>query len=80
MLILSVGGRMSMSFEKPYMLGNKTVYDVSDVLSTFVYRYGLGNNQFSTATAVGLFQSVINFVLVLSANFVSRKITDEAIW
>ncbi|MGI5899090.1 MAG: ABC transporter permease [Christensenellales bacterium] len=80
MLILAIGGIMSMGFEKPYMLGNKIVMDVSDVLSTFTYRYGLENSRFSIATAVGLFQSVINFILVISANTASRKISDQGIW
>ncbi len=80
MLILAIGGIMSSSFERPYLMGNKIVQDVCDVLSTFTYRYGLQNGRFSIATAVGLFQSVINFILVLSANKISKMITEQGIW
>ena len=80
MLILKVGGMMSIGFEQPQMLKNQMVNDVGDVLSTFTYRYGIENAKYSISTAAGLFQSVINFVLVLSANAFSRKISDEGIW
>lgn len=80
MLILRVGGMMSIGFEQPQMLKNAMVNDVGDVLSTFIYRYGIENNKFAISTAAGLFQSLINFVLVLSANAISRKISDSSIW
>ena len=80
MLILKVGGMMIIGFEQPQMLKNQMVNDVGDVLSTFTYRYGIENAKYSISTAAGLFQSVINFVLVLSANAFSRKISDEGIW
>ena len=80
MLILKVGGLMSIGFELPYMLKNAMVNDVADVLSTFTYRYGIENAKYSISTAAGLFQSVINFILVLTANMISNKISDEGIW
>lgn len=80
MLILRVGGMVSIGLEQPLMLKNAMVNDVGDVLSTFVYRVGVQNNKFSIGTTVGLFQSVVNFILVISANAASRKITDESIW
>ena len=80
MLILRIGGMASIGFEQPLMLGNASVRDVSDVISTYVYRIGLQNSRFNVATAVGLFQSVINFALVISANAFSKKMTGEAVW
>lgn len=80
MLILQIGGMASIGFEQPLMLGNATVKEVSDVISTFVYRVGLQNSRFNVATAIGLFQSVINFALVIGANNLSKKLTDQAIW
>jgi putative aldouronate transport system permease protein len=80
MFILKIGSMASIGFEKPLMLGNPTVYGVSDVLSTFVYRVGVENARFSVGTAVGLFQSMVNFILVISANKLSGKITGESVW
>ena len=54
-------------------MGNAVVMDVSDVLSTYIYRNGIQQAQFSFTTAVGLFQSVVNFVLVLSANGIANR-------
>jgi putative aldouronate transport system permease protein len=80
MFILRIGSMISIGFEKPLMLGNPTVYSVSDVLSTFVYRVGVENARFSVGTAVGLYQSVVNFVLVTCANKLSNKVTGESVW
>jgi putative aldouronate transport system permease protein len=80
MFILRIGQMVSIGFEKPLMLMNPTVYPVADVLSTFVYRVGVVNARFSIGTAVGLFQSVINFILVVSANKLSNKLTGESVW
>lgn len=80
LLILSIGGLMGSSFDKPYLLGNVIVKDVSDVIATFVYRVGLQNANYSVATAVGLFQSVINFILIFSANQISKRLGENGIW
>ena len=72
MMILRVGGLIGGGFDQIYNLYNTQVYNVADVLDTFVYRYGIGGGQFSLGTAVGLFQNVINIILLLSAN----KIVD----
>jgi putative aldouronate transport system permease protein len=80
MFILRIGQMISIGFEKPLMLGNPIVYNVSDVLSTFVYRVGVVNARFSTGTAVGLFHSVINFILVISANKLSARLTGDSVW
>ncbi|HML45380.1 MAG TPA: ABC transporter permease subunit [Clostridia bacterium] len=79
-LILRIGSMMSIGFEQPQMLKNSMVNNVADVISTFIYRYGLENGKYSISTAAGLIQSVINFALVITANAVSNKISDEGIW
>jgi putative aldouronate transport system permease protein len=80
LLILTTGSMMATGFEAPYLLGNVLVRDVSDVLATFVYRVGLQNANYSVATAVGLFQSVINMILLLLANQMAKRAGGDGIW
>lgn len=80
MLILSVGRIAQIGFDRPYALGNYLVTDISDVISTFVYRVGLRSGRFSTATAVGLFQSVVGMVFLLTANYIAEKFGEQGIW
>jgi putative aldouronate transport system permease protein len=80
MLLLRLGRVMNVGFEKIILLYNPQVYDVSDVISSFVYRVGLQQFDFSFSTAVGLFNSVINFVILLIANELSRRLTDNGLW
>jgi putative aldouronate transport system permease protein len=80
MLLLRLGRIMNVGFEKIILLYNPQVYEVSDVISSFVYRTGLQQFDFSFSTAVGLFNSVINFAVLLLANQLSRKLTDSGLW
>lgn len=80
MLVLNIGSLMSVGYEKVILLYNPLTYETADVISSYVYRMGLINNDFGLATAVGLFNSVINFVLIFIANALSRKITDISLW
>jgi putative aldouronate transport system permease protein len=80
MLILRLGGMMDVGFEHIYNLMNSAVYSVSDVISTYVYRTGILGNQYSYTTAIGLFQSLISLVLVVTANTVTRKIGENSLW
>lgn len=80
MLILKVGGMVSIGLDKPMMLGNPTVTAVSDVLSTYSYTVGMQQGKFNVATAIGLVQSILNFILVISANKISDKLSGESIW
>ena len=80
MLILKIGGMIGSGLEKAMMLNNSMVTEVADVLSTYTYSVGMERGQFSIATAIGLFQSVINFGLVVSANKISDKLSGESIW
>jgi len=80
MLILRLGSVMSVGYEKIILLYNAGIYETSDVISTFVYRKGLLDADWSYATAVGLFNSVINLALVLTANKITKKLTDMGLW
>ena len=79
LLIMQVGKLVSISFDRPYMMCNSLVRDAADVISTYVYSIGLAAGRFDFATAVGLFQTVVGIVLVLSANAVIKKMGQEGI-
>ena len=80
LLILRMGSIMSVGYEKIILLYNESIYETSDVISTFVYRMGLGKAQYSYSTAVGLFNSVINFIIVYTFNKISRKVSEVSLW
>ena len=80
MLIMRVGQIMGVGYEKTILLYNEGIYDVADIISTYVYRRGLLDRQFSFSTAVGLFNSVVNFILVIGANQISKKTTETSLW
>ncbi len=79
MLIMSLGRIMGSSLERPFTLSNPTVTGVSDVISTYVYRVGLQQNQYNIATAVGLFQSVVGVVLVFIADKTAKLMGEGGI-
>lgn len=76
MLILRMGQVMNVGFEKVMLLYNPATYEVADVISTFVYRKGIVEASYSYSAAVGLFNSVINFIMIIFANWVSRRCGD----
>ena len=80
MLILRVGQVMSVGYEKILLLSNDSIIDVTDVISTYVYRVGLLDHSYSYSTAVNLFNSIINLTLVLTTNKISRKVSDTSLW
>lgn len=80
LLILQIGRMMNIGFEKIILLYNPTIYDTADVISSFVYRKGLVEFNFSYSTAVGLFNSVINFSLLIIANWTSRRLSESSLW
>lgn len=80
MLILAISGILNSGFEQIYMLQNPLNVAASEVIDTYVYKMGLSSMRFSYATAVGLFKSVIAVILLLSANFASKKITDRGLF
>lgn len=79
LLIMQLGKIVSIDFDRPYMMGNTLVKSASDVISTYVYNVGLQAGRFDFATAVGLFQSVVGILLILSVNKISKKMGEEGI-
>ena len=75
-----MGSLVSVGFDPIFNLYNSSVYDVSDVISTYVYRRGLKGGEYSYATAVGMFQSVTGFALVIFANWLSRRYSETSLW
>lgn len=80
LLILGVGFTMSIGFEKVYLMQNPVNISVSEIISTYVYKIGLQKNNFSLSTAVGLFNSIVNLILMIAVNFIAKKTTDTGIW
>ncbi len=79
-LILSLGGILNVGFQKIILMQNTLTKDVSDVIQVFVYERGLQGGDFSFATAVGLMQSVIGFILIVTANKISKKVSEVGIF
>ncbi len=80
LLILRMGRMMTVGHEKIILLYNATIYESADVISTFVYRKGLLDFAWSYSTAVNLFNSVINVLLLLAANTLSRRVNETSLW
>jgi putative aldouronate transport system permease protein len=80
LLILALGGVLNAGFDQHFLLGNGLNRDYSDVLSTYSFRYGLQNSMFSYATAVGMFNSVVAFVLVVIVNQASKKLNNQSLF
>lgn len=79
-LILSVGNIMALGFEKMYLLQNPLNLSSSEIISTYVYKIGLLNANYSFATAVGLFNSLINLVLLLVVNAIAKRASNTSLW
>lgn len=80
MLILRMGNLMNVGFEKIILLYNPVTYETADVISSFVYRKGLLEFGWSYGSAVGLFNSVINLALLITANWISRRVNNSSLW
>lgn len=80
MFILRIGSIMNAGTEQILAMYNPVVYEVGDVIGTYVYRIGLGKMDYSFSTAVGLFESLVGFILVMFGNWFSRKFTGSSIW
>lgn len=80
LLIMRIGNMMTLGWDKILLLYNPMVYEKADVISTYVYRIGLMNFEYSFAAAVGFFNSIINFILLILANSVSRKVNETSLW
>lgn len=80
MLILKVGKIMNVGYEKIILLYNAAIYDVSDVISSYVYRMGFETQNWGYSAAVGLFNSVINLIILFVSNKISIKLADTSLW
>ena len=80
LLIMRIGSLMSLGWDRIYLLYNSMIYETADVISTYVYRMGLQRNQFSYSAAVGLMNSVVNIILLVSANVISSKVSESSLW
>ncbi len=80
MLIMRIGSILDAGFAQIFAMYNPTVYESADIIGTYIYRIGLGKMDFSTGTAVGLFNSIISLVLVIGSNFASKKLSGKSIW
>ena len=80
LLIMQLGSLMNVGFEKVYLLQNDLNFRASDIISTYTYRVGLVNSDFGYSTAIGLFNTVINLLILVCSNTISRKVTGESLW
>lgn len=80
MLILKIGSMLSVAFETVLLLYQPATYETADVISTYVYRTGVINQDFGLATAVGLFNAIVAMLLVYTANTISKKVANLGIW
>ena len=79
-LIMRMGQMMSVGYEKIILLYNGLTYETGDVISSYVYRRGLQSGEFSFGTAVSLFNSLCNILLLITANWLSARLTNESMW
>lgn len=79
-LILDIGKILEIGFEKVYLLATPATYETADIISTYVYRVGLTQGNYSYATAIDLFTGIISFIFIISANAFSRKVSGNSIW
>lgn len=80
MLLLKIGNILNVGYEKVILLYNEATYETADVISSYVYRKGLQEFDWSFSTAVGLFNSVINFTLLIISNKISKKVSETSLW
>jgi len=80
LFILRLGNLMSVGFEKTLLLQNPLNLETSSIISTYSYEVGINNQQFSYSTAIGLFNNVINIILIVVANKISKKVANMGLW
>ena len=79
-LIMRVGNIMSQGYEKTILLYSPVTYEVADIISAYVYRRGLEMQEYSFGAAVGIFNSLVNLAVLVMANFISRRISENSLW
>ena len=80
MLIMNCGNLLSVGYEKTYLLQNSLNLATSEVISTYVYKVGLVSAQYSYSTAIGLFNSAVNMLMLILVNTFSRKVSENSLW
>lgn len=80
LFILNTGKVLDIGFEKVFLLYNPAIYRTADVISTYVYRIGLQNRNFSYATAINMSQSIVSLILVTSTNYLSKRLSETSLW
>jgi len=80
LFILNIGMLMNTGFEKVFLLYNEMVYETADIFTTYTYRIGMLQGNFSYATAIGVFNGVVGFVLIIITNYVARKTRETSLW
>jgi putative aldouronate transport system permease protein len=80
MLIIRIGGIMNVYFEKVLLMYSPITYETADVINTYIYRKGILLSDYGFSAAVGTFNSVINLILLVAANKISRKVSEIKLW
>ena len=80
LLIMNCGSIIGVGYEKAYLMQNSVNMGVSEVISTYVYKMGLGNSQFGYSTAIGLMNNVVNLILLVIVNKISDKLSNISLW
>ena len=80
MLLVQLGNILNLGYEMIILLYNPGTYETADIINTYVYRSGILEGRYDYATAVGLLNSVVSFILVVAANKFSRKVTETSLW
>lgn len=80
MFILEMGKMMNVGFQKAYLLQNPLTAQSQEIISTYVYKVGLLNTQYSYSAAIGLFNTIVNIILLVAANNISKKLTQNSLW
>ena len=80
LLIMNCGSLLSLGFEKVWLLQNPLNMDASEIISTYVYKVGLEGAQYSYSAAIGLFNTVVNMILLILVNTISKKISEISLW
>ena len=80
LLIMNCGSILSVGFEKAFLLQNNLYASVSEIISTYVYKVGLINNDMSYSSAIGLFNTIVNMVMLIIVNTISDKLSGNSLW
>ena len=80
LLIMDVGSIMSVSSDKILLLYSPLTYETGDVIGTYIYRRGIRGAEYGFTTAIGLFETLVNFLLLILANEFSRRVSDNSLW